>query len=48
MARKLRVEYPDAVYHGMNRGHRREASFKDDADRERFLETLEAVCVKTG
>lgn len=48
MARKLRVEYPGAIYHVMNRGDRREAIFKDDPDRERFLETLGEVCVKTG
>jgi hypothetical protein len=40
MARKLRVEYPGAIYHLMNRGDRREAIFKDDADRERLLDTL--------
>ena len=33
MARKLRVEYPGAIYHVMNRGDRRELIFKDDADR---------------
>ncbi len=44
MARKLRVEYPGAVYHMMNRGDRSEAIFRDDADRERFLESLKAVC----
>jgi putative transposase len=48
MARKLRVEYPGAIYHVLNRGDRREAIFKDDKDRERFLETLGEVCVKTG
>lgn len=48
MARKLRVEYPGAIYHVMNRGDRREEIFKDDKDRERFLETLGEVCVKTG
>jgi len=26
MARKLRVEYPGAIYHVMNRGDRREAA----------------------
>jgi hypothetical protein len=26
MARKLRVEYPGAIYHVMNRGDRRETS----------------------
>ena len=43
MARKLRVEYPGAIYHVMNRGDRREAIFKDDQDRERFLEQLDLV-----
>jgi len=35
MARKLRVQYPGAVYHIMNRGDRREDIFEDDADRVR-------------
>ena len=48
MARKLRVEYPEAIYHVMNRGDRREAIFKDDKDRELFLSTLAEACVKTG
>jgi hypothetical protein len=43
MARKLRVEYPGAIYHVMNRGDRREPIFRDDADRERFVETLVTV-----
>jgi REP element-mobilizing transposase RayT len=48
MARKLRVQYPGAIYHVMNRGDRREPIFKDDADRERFLVTLGEACLKTG
>ncbi len=48
MPRKLRVEYPGAIYHVMNRGDRREPIFKDDADRKRFLETLGEACAKTG
>src|SRR6476620_108197 len=48
MARKLRVEYPGAIYHLMNRGDRREPIFKDDEDRQRFLGTLGEACVKTG
>ena len=40
VARKLRVQYPGAIYHVMNRADRREPIFKDDADRARFLETL--------
>ena len=48
MARKLRVQYPGALYHVMNRGDRREPIFKDDDDRWRFLETLGQACGKTG
>ena len=48
MARKLRVEYPGAIYHVMNRGDRREEIFKDDQDRERFIETLGEVCTRSG
>lgn len=48
MARKLRVEYPGAVYHVMNRGDRREPIFRDDKDRVLFLETLAKCCGKTG
>jgi hypothetical protein len=40
MARKAGVEYGEAVYHVMDRGDRREAIYRDDADRRRFLETL--------
>jgi REP element-mobilizing transposase RayT len=32
----------------MNRGDRREPIFKDDVDRQRFLETLGQACGKTG
>jgi REP element-mobilizing transposase RayT len=42
------VEYAGAIYHVMNRGDRREPIFKDDKDRERFLETLGEACAKTG
>ena len=37
IARKLRVEYPGAIYHVMNRGDRREPIFKVDVDRQRFV-----------
>jgi putative transposase len=33
----LRIEYPGAIYHVMNRGDRREPIFRDDTDREYFL-----------
>ena len=32
----------------MNRGDRRELIFIDDADRQRFVETLGEACAKTG
>ena len=48
MARKLRIQYPGAIYHVMNRGDRQEPIFQDDDDRERFLETLGEACAKTG
>jgi REP element-mobilizing transposase RayT len=48
MTRKLRVEYPGAVYHVMSRGDQREAIFKGDVDRERLLATLAEACGKTG
>jgi REP element-mobilizing transposase RayT len=47
MARKLRVQYPGAIYHVLNRGDRREAIFVDDEDRRLFLETLGEACEKT-
>ncbi|MEK7684189.1 MAG: transposase [Verrucomicrobiota bacterium] len=48
MARKIRIQYPGAIYHLINRSDRREAVFKDDADRCRFLETLTQTCAKTA
>jgi len=46
MARQLRIEYPGAIYHVMNRGDRREDIFHDDKDRELFLATLGEACLK--
>src|SRR3990170_2134177 len=48
MARKLRVQYPGAIYHLMNRGDRRGPIFKDDEDHRRFLENPGQCCAKTG
>jgi REP element-mobilizing transposase RayT len=48
MPRQLRLQYPGAIYHVMNRGDRREPIFKDDLDRQRFLITLGQACEKTG
>jgi putative transposase len=47
MPRALRIEYPGAIYHVMNRGDRREPIFRDDLDRRRFIVTLGEVCTKT-
>ncbi len=48
MARKLRIQYPGAVYHVMNRGDHRDAIFCDDLDRQCFMDTLAEVCAKTN
>jgi REP element-mobilizing transposase RayT len=40
MARPVRVEFAGAVYHVTARGNERRSIFRDDKDRERFLETL--------
>src|SRR5919201_1630875 len=41
MARPLRVEFEDAIYHLCMRGNARQRIFWDDGDRVRFLELLE-------
>jgi putative transposase len=43
MTRPLRIEYPGAVYHVTSRGNENKAVFKDDQDRENFLNTLQHV-----
>ena len=48
MARKMRIQYPEAIYHVVNRGDRRDAILEDDEDRERLLQTLTQACQKTG
>jgi Transposase IS200 like len=47
MPRPLRIEYEGAVCQVMSRGDRREPIFRDDADRQRFLETLGEASAKT-
>jgi len=47
MARKLRLQYPGAIYHLMSRGDRREPVFLEDADRSLFVSTLGEACAKT-
>jgi putative transposase len=43
MSRPLRLEFPGAYYHVMNRGSDRQAIFQDDVDRNLFLKLLEDV-----
>ncbi len=43
MARPLRMEYPNAVYHVTSRGNDRNKIFLSDQDREHFLSVLGAV-----
>jgi putative transposase len=43
MARPLRIEYPGAVYHVTSRGNEKKPVFKDDQDRQNFLNTLQHV-----
>ena len=48
MPRKIRIEYPGAIYHVMSRGDHQEAIFRDAEDRARFLDTFGEACEKTG
>ena len=48
MARQLRIEYPGAIYHVMNRGDRKDPIFLDDGDVHDFIKTLAEACQKTG
>jgi putative transposase len=43
MARPLRIEYPGAVYHIMNRGNSRQKIFLSQEDHHAFLELLDAA-----
>jgi len=40
MARPLRVEFEEAIYHVCTRGNARQRIFRDDRDRSRFVELL--------
>jgi len=48
MARPIRVAYPGAVYHVTARGNERKAIYRDEADRVRFLETVEEMVERFG
>lgn len=43
----MRVEFPGAIYHVMNRGDRHEPIFRDDLDHKKFLAALAEACTKT-
>ena len=46
MPRRLRLQYPDAIYHVMARGNGRQAIVRDDIDRDRLLEQLGKAVVR--
>jgi len=48
MARPLRIEYPGAFYHVLNRGQRQDVIVEDDRDRERFLLCLQRLVEQYG
>jgi REP element-mobilizing transposase RayT len=48
MARKVRVQFPGAVYHVLDGEDRRENIFRGDFDCELFLDTLAQACERTG
>jgi REP element-mobilizing transposase RayT len=48
MPRKLRVEYPGAIYHVMSRANGKGNIFETDVDRQDFVKTLAETCDKTG
>ncbi|MGV7211065.1 transposase [Oxalobacteraceae bacterium A2-2] len=46
MVRPLRLECTDAVYHVTSRGDRQDAIYRDDADRKRWLEMFDTMCLR--
>src|SRR5450759_2281612 len=48
MPRKLRLEYPGAIYHVMSRANGKGNIFETDVDRQDFVKTLAETCAKTG
>lgn len=47
MPRRVRVQFPGALYHVMSRGDQRDDIFLDDVDRHDFIKTLAEACQKT-
>jgi len=48
MARPLRMQHPGGWYHVVNRGINRGSIYRDDRDREHFVQLLEAVSGRHG
>src|SRR5688500_4222046 len=48
MARPLRVEYPGAIFHVTVRGNERRDIYRDETDRNRFLDLLGQVVDRFG
>ena len=48
MARPLRIEFPDALYHVTSRGNERRPIFNDDVDRRMFLTILGRTVKRFG
>jgi putative transposase len=48
MARKLRLEFPGAIYHVINRGNYRTHIFKSEGARQAFEECVFAACTRSG
>ena len=48
MARKLRLEYPGACYHVINRGNYRQNVFEAKGAAEAFEQCLAEICVRSG
>lgn len=48
MARPLRLEFPDAIYHVTTRGNDGEDVFLDEQDRKLFLQVLGEVVLRSG
>jgi putative transposase len=48
MARKLRLEFPGAIYHVINRGNYRAYVFKTEGARQAFEECVFAACERSG
>jgi REP element-mobilizing transposase RayT len=48
MPRRLRIQYPGAIYHIMSRGNARQDIVRDDLDRERLLSVLGRTVERFG